>query len=42
MVCTMATIGQRELAGGMARYWVKWRLGGTRDGAPRSEPFDSR
>ncbi|MCY9786983.1 site-specific integrase [Nocardiopsis sp. EMB25] len=36
----MATINQRTLANGRIRYWVKWRLGGTRDGAPQSEPFD--
>lgn len=38
----MATINQRTLADGRARYWVKWRLGGTRGGAPQSEPFDTR
>ena len=38
----MATINQRTLADGHARYWVKWRLGGTRGGAPQSEPFDTR
>lgn len=42
MVCTMATINQRKLADGRTRYWVKWRLGGTRKGAPQSEPFDTR
>ncbi|MCY9782565.1 site-specific integrase [Nocardiopsis sp. EMB25] len=36
----MATINQRTLADGRTRYWVKWRLGGTRGGAPQSEPFD--
>ncbi len=41
MVCTMATINQRKLAGGGTRYWVKWRLGGTRDGSPQSEPFNT-
>ncbi|GAA1446691.1 hypothetical protein [Nocardiopsis tropica] len=35
----MATINQRKLAGGGIRYRVKWRLGGTHDGAPQSEPF---
>ncbi|RKS07057.1 site-specific recombinase XerD [Nocardiopsis sp. Huas11] len=42
MVGPMATINQRKLASGATRYWVKWRLGGTRDGAPQSEPFDSQ
>ncbi|WP_444962868.1 tyrosine-type recombinase/integrase [Nocardiopsis sp. M1B1] len=37
----MATINQRTLADGRTRYWVKWRLGGTRTGAPQSEPFDT-
>ncbi|WP_304453920.1 site-specific integrase [Nocardiopsis sp. YSL2] len=37
----MATINQRKLADGRTRYWVKWRLGGTRTGAPQSEPFDT-
>ncbi len=38
----MATINQRTLADGRTRYWVKWRLGGTRGGPPQSEPFDTR
>ncbi|GAA1443026.1 hypothetical protein [Nocardiopsis tropica] len=37
----MATINQRTPADGRTRYWVKWRLGGTRSGAPQSEPFDT-
>lgn len=37
----MTTIHQRTLADGRTRYWVKWRLGGTRAGTPQSEPFDT-
>ncbi|RCV56114.1 hypothetical protein [Marinitenerispora sediminis] len=37
----MATINKRPLQDGSIRYWVKWRLGGHRGGAPQSEPFDS-
>ena len=36
----MATINKRELTSGRIRYWVQWRLGGTRDDARQSEPFD--
>ncbi|MDA0564844.1 site-specific integrase [Streptomonospora sp. S1-112] len=38
----MATIEKRRLSSGNTRYWVKWRLGGTRTGAPQSEPFDTQ
>ncbi|WP_026124582.1 tyrosine-type recombinase/integrase [Nocardiopsis baichengensis] len=38
----MATIEQRRLKSGNTRYWVKWRLGGTRTGDPQSEPFDTK
>ncbi|GAA4943117.1 hypothetical protein GCM10023224_27210 [Streptomonospora halophila] len=37
----MAIIEKRRLTNGNTRYWVKWRLGGTRAGTAQSEPFDA-